>query len=51
MGKWKVMKVTYKYIAFSTEVADINSALHAIYDTSCPGWQVVEGSHVAALRL
>ena len=51
MGKLKAMKITYKNIALSTEIADVYSALHAIYDTSRPGWQVVEGSQMAALRL
>jgi len=51
MSKLKAMKITYKHIALSTEVANIYSALHAIYDTSCSGWQVVEGSQMAALRL
>ena len=51
MGKLKAMKITYKHIALSTEIANIYSALHAIYDTRCPGWQVVEGSQMATLRL
>ena len=43
-------QLTYKDIALRAEVADIHSALHAVYDASCSAGQVMEGAQMAALR-